>query len=89
MQKWWENHILVKTLLTVLIAMVLLYSEKSGFNLQKVEKNMWSCFYELPLEKEKLATVLSVFLRLLFLPADTSLLPPTINHLQEITGTSE
>ena len=38
---------------------------------------------------EKLATVLSVFLRLLFRPRDTSLLPPTINHLQEITGTSE
>ena len=35
---------------------------------------------------EKLATVLSVFLRLLFRPRDTSLLPPTINHLQEITG---
>ena len=59
------------------------FSEKSGFNLQKVEENMWSCFYELPLEKEKLVTVLSVFLRLLFLPADTSLLPPTINQLRK------
>ena len=51
---------------------------------RKLLRNTRSYFMSL-LMVEKLATVLSVFLRLLFRPRDTSLLPPTINHLQEIT----
>ena len=56
-----------------------LVAEVDDFEVSKEYVELFSWL----VEKEKLATVLSVFLRLLFLPGDTSLLPPTINHLEK------